>query len=160
MRIVRLPTVRTKHLETLVHTLLSTVHACFSECEIVHYHTLGPALFSFLPRLFGKKTVVTVQGLDWQRKKWGWFARKILRCGEWAAARMPDRTVVVSDTLHEHYLTRYSKQTSFIPNGTEVRETRGSEQLTQFGLAPGGYVLFLGRFSPEKNCHLLIDAFS
>src|SRR6185437_14839226 len=64
IRIVRLPTLRSKHLETFVHTLLSTLHACFSDFDIVHYHTLGPSLFSFIPRLFGKKTVVTVQGLD------------------------------------------------------------------------------------------------
>jgi hypothetical protein len=68
MQIVRLPTIHTKHLDTLMHTFLSTAHACLSDCDIVHYQTLGPSLFSFVPRLFGKKTVVTVQGLDWQRK--------------------------------------------------------------------------------------------
>ena len=67
MRIRRLPTIRTKHMETLVHTFLSTLDAMNSECDVVHYHCLGPALFSFLPRMVGKKTVVTVQGLDWQR---------------------------------------------------------------------------------------------
>src|SRR5438445_363264 len=60
MRLVRLPTIRSKHLETLVHTLLSTIHALFSGSQIVHYHALGPALFSFLPRLIGKKTAVRV----------------------------------------------------------------------------------------------------
>lgn len=74
MRLVRLPAIRSKHLDTATHTLLSTVHAMFSHCDIVHYHALGPALFSFLPRLFGKQTVVTVQGLDWKRKKWGRLA--------------------------------------------------------------------------------------
>ena len=68
MHLVRLPCLRTKHLETLSHTLLSALHATFSPYDIVHFHTLGPALFSFLPRLAGKKTVVTVQGLDWQGK--------------------------------------------------------------------------------------------
>jgi len=87
VRIVRLPTLRSKHLETLVRTFLSTIHACFSRHDIVHYHTLGPSLLSFLPRLFGKKTVVTVQGLDWQRKKWGWFAREVLKRGEWGISK-------------------------------------------------------------------------
>jgi hypothetical protein len=81
MRLIRLPTICSKHLETLVRTFLSTVHALFSDCDIVHYYCLGPALFSFLPRWFGKKTVVTVQGLDWQRRKWGRVAA-ILRVGE------------------------------------------------------------------------------
>jgi hypothetical protein len=65
MRLVRLPRLRTKHFETVVHTLLSTVHATFGPYDIVHYHALGPALFSLFPRLAGKKTAVTVQGLDW-----------------------------------------------------------------------------------------------
>jgi len=81
MRLVRLPAIRSKHLETATHTFLSTIHAIFSDCDIVHYHALGPALFSFLPRLFGKQTVVTVQGLDWQRKKRGHLASLTLRLG-------------------------------------------------------------------------------
>ena len=71
MRVRRLPTIRSKHLETVVHTLLSSLHAMASDYDVVHYHCLGPALFSFLPRLAGKKTVVTVQGLDWQRGNGG-----------------------------------------------------------------------------------------
>ena len=78
IRVRRLPTIRSKHLETLAHTFLSTVHAMFSRYDVVHYHCLGPALFSFMPRLAGKKTVVTVQGLDWQRRKWGRIASRVL----------------------------------------------------------------------------------
>src|SRR5205823_5306487 len=86
VKIVRLPTIRSKHLDTLVHTFFSTIHACVSDYDVVHFHTLGPSLFSWLPRMFGKKTVVSVQGLDWQRKKWSWFARQVLRAGEWTSA--------------------------------------------------------------------------
>ena len=159
VRIVRLPTIRSKHLETSVHTFLSTIHACFSKYDVVHYHTLGPSLFSFLPRLFGKKTVVTVQGLDWQRKKWSWVARKVLKLGEWASARWPNRTTVVSRTLQKHYLAQHSKETVYTPNGTHLRKRRHGSHLAELGLVSGGYVLYLGRFSPEKNCDLLLDAF-
>ena len=101
MRVRRLPTIRSKHLETVVHTMLSTLDAMISDCDIVHYHCLGPALFSFLPRLAGKKTVVTVQGLDWQRGKWGRIASRVLRWGEAAAVSAPDATMVVSHTLQQ-----------------------------------------------------------
>ena len=141
IRIVRLPTIRSKHLETFVHSWLSTIYACFRKYDIVHYHCIGPSLFSFLPRLFGKKTVVTVQGLDWQRKKWGWLASSLLKIGEWTSARFPNQTIVVSRVLQNHY-----------------RRHHGS-QLQHLGLSPDGYILFLGRFSPEKNCDLLIEAF-
>jgi glycosyltransferase involved in cell wall biosynthesis len=122
MRLVRLPTLRTKHLETLVHTFLSTVHACFSDCDIVHYHALGPSIFAFIPRLLGKKTVVTVQGLDWKRTKWRPLARIALKLGEWTSARLPDETVVVSRTLQQYYFSRYKKECAYVPNGTQVRD--------------------------------------
>ena len=159
MRLVRLPTIRTKHLETLVHTFLSTVHVMFSDCEIVHYHALGAALFSWLPRLVGKKTIVTVQGLDWRRKKWSWIASGVLRLGEHAAIRFPTSTIVVSQTLREHYLSQRSSQSCYVPNGTLIRYRSESSRLKQWGIESGKYVLYLGRLSPEKNCDLLIEAY-
>jgi glycosyltransferase involved in cell wall biosynthesis len=159
MRLVRLPTFRSKHLDTFVHTLLSTVHATFGRSQIVHYHALGPALFSFLPRLVGKKTVVTVQGLDWQRKKWGRLAAWVLRMGERAAVLSPNRTMVVSQALREYYQHRYGTTPLYVPNGTHLRPRPEPSCILKWGLAPGQYILFLGRFSPEKNLHLLIQAF-
>ncbi len=159
MHIRRLPTVRSKHLETVVHTLLSSLHAMTSNYDVVHYHCLGPALFSFLPRLAGKRTVVTVQGLDWQRAKWGRVASAILRWGEAAAVKLPDATMVVSRTLQQHYRDQYRRDTVYIPNGATIAARRPPKQIIEWGLEPDNYVLFLGRFSPEKNCHLLIEAF-
>ena len=159
MRLVRLPTFRSKHLETFVHTWLSTVHVMFSDCDIVHYHAQGPALFSFFPRMVGKKTVVTVQGQDWQRKKWGRFASFTLRLGELASARLPNRTMVVSQSLQRHYQTAYGASTTYVPNGSTIRKRVAPSQIPEWGLEPDNYVLFLGRFSPEKNCHLLIEAY-
>jgi glycosyltransferase involved in cell wall biosynthesis len=159
MRLVRVPCIRSKHLETLTHTILSTFHATFQDFDIIHFHALGPALFSFIPRLAGKRTLVTVHGLDWQRSKWGRFARWALRWGELAAIRMPNATIVVSQTLQKYYESRYGAHTTFIPNGTRILPRSASTILSQWGLEAGRYVLFLGRFSPEKNCHLLIRAF-
>ncbi|HKB98520.1 MAG TPA: glycosyltransferase family 4 protein [Terriglobales bacterium] len=159
MRVRRLPTIRSKHLETLVHTLLSTAHAMTSDYDVVHYHCLGPALFSFLPRLVGKKTVVTVQGLDWQRGKWGRIASRILRWGEAAAVSSPDATMVVSRTLQKYYRQRYKRDTIYVPNGATLAPRRLPRKLIEWDLLADNYVLFLGRLSPEKNCQLLINAF-
>lgn len=155
----RLPTIRSKHLDTFVHTLLSTMSACVRGYDIVHYHTLGPSLFSFFPRLFGKKTVVTVQGLDWQRKKWSAFARTVLKVAEQASITLPNRTVVVSHTLQHYYRQRYHRGGMYIPNAAEIRHRTESGSLMELNLDPDGYALFLGRLSPEKNCHILIQAF-
>jgi glycosyltransferase involved in cell wall biosynthesis len=159
MRLVRLPTIRSKHLETVVHTALSTAHALTQNYDIVHYHTLGPALFSGFPRWFGKKTIVTVQGLDWQRGKWGRVASLVLRLGERASAGLPNGTMVVSKTLHQHYRSEHRVETSYVPNGGALRERREPRKILDWGLTPGNYILFLGRFSPEKGCHVLVDAY-
>jgi glycosyltransferase involved in cell wall biosynthesis len=159
MRVVRLPTIRSKHLDTFVHTFLSTAHAIFKGYDIVHYHALGPALFSFLPRVIGKKTVVTVQGLDWKRKKWGKIASACLRLGEKAAVRMPDATMVVSRTLQDYYRDRYHKLPDYVPNGTDLRGHGKTSHLAGLGLKAERYILYLGRLSPEKNCHLLMEAY-
>ena len=159
MRLVRLPTIRSKHLETVIHTLLSTAHALTQGYDVVHYHALGPALFSFLPRLLGKKTTVTVQGLDWQRKKWGRLASAVLRMGERASVRFPNGTMVVSQTLQRRYRETHGIEAFYVPNGGVLRERNEPRKILEWGLDPGKYVLFLGRFSPEKGCHVLVDAF-
>lgn len=159
MRLVRFPVPRSKHFETFLHTLVSSLHTLSKPYDIVHYHTLGPAMFSFIPRLAGKKTAVTVQGLDWQRKKWGRIASTVLRFGEYAAIHFPDETMVVSQTLRSYYRRRYAARTRYVANGAILRDKRPAKKINELGLRSGNYVLFLGRFSPEKNCHLLVQAF-
>jgi glycosyltransferase involved in cell wall biosynthesis len=159
MRLVRLPTLRTKHLETLLHTFLSTVHAMTLRCDVVHYHALGPALFSFLPRLMGMKTAVTVQGLDWQRKKWGRIASWVLQAGEKASVALPNATMVVSKALQDRYREVHGAEVAYVPNGGILRRRSEPQRILEWGLEPGRYVLFLGRFSPEKGCHVLVNAF-
>ncbi len=159
MHLVRLPAIRSKHFETVLHTLHCTFDVLFRPCDIVHYHALGPALFSFVPRLVGKKTAVTVQGLDWQRKKWGTLAATVLRVGEKAAIWCPDTTMVVSRALQTYFHDRYGAETRYVANGAVVRERVRARKILEWGLDPQEYILYLGRFSPEKNCHLLIEAY-
>ena len=159
MRIVRFPTLRSKHLETVIHTVLSSTHALTQKYDLVHYHALGPALFSILPRMIGTHTAVTVQGLDWQRRKWGRVASWILRLGESASVKLPNRTMVVSRTLQQRYREKHGTETIYVPNGGVLRDRAQPCKILEWGLRPDGYVLFLGRFSPEKGCHVLVEAF-
>lgn len=159
MKLVRLPTVRSKHLETVIHSSLSTLHTLRGGYDLVHYHSLGSALFSFLPRIFGCKTAVTVQGLDWQRRKWGRLASSVLRLGETASVHCPNRTMVVSRVLKKWYCEKHGVDTLYVPNGGVLRERSQPRKILDWGLTPGAYILFLGRFSPEKGCHLLVEAF-
>jgi glycosyltransferase involved in cell wall biosynthesis len=155
----RLPALRSKHLETISHSVLSTIDALRRDYDIVQFHAIGSAPLALLPRLGRAKSVVSVRGLDWQRAKWGRFARFVLQCGEWASARCPDATVVVSHTLQKHYEQAHRRRPHVIPNAvlpaTRVAATIIRER---YGLEADDYILYAGRISPEKNVHVLLEA--
>ncbi len=160
VQVIKLPSIPTKHLDAITHTVLSTGHALFRQVDVVHYHALGPGLLSGIPRMLsGKKTIVTVHGLDWQRDKWGALARNVLRVGESASVILPDATIVVSKALREHYLKEHKRGTHYIPNGIVKPVYRAPELLIGQGIT-GPFVLFVGRLVPEKGCHLLLQAWS
>jgi len=152
------PTIPTKHLETITHTFLATLHALTQGDDIFHYHALGPTTLAWLPRLFGRKVVTTVQGLDWERSKWSFIARSYLKFSEWTTRYLPNMTIVVSQTLLRHYNHR-SKRVIFIPNGFNAPRHKHPHLIGRMGLTGNDYILFVGRLSPEKGCHTLIEAF-
>jgi glycosyltransferase involved in cell wall biosynthesis len=149
---------RSNHLDTLARSLFATLQEMFSSNQIVHYHASGSAPLAILPRLTGKKVIVTVHGLDWQRRKWSIFARWFLQLGEWAAMRLPHRTVVVGPDLKTALDDLYNSDVILIPNGVEDREQRPAQEILGHGLEPRKFMLFLARLVPEKQCHTLIEA--
>ncbi|MFI5370535.1 MAG: glycosyltransferase family 4 protein [Candidatus Eisenbacteria bacterium] len=160
VRLLRRPSVPTKHLDTASHVLWSTAESLARRFDIVHFHALGPSALAGLPRLTGARTVVTVHGLDWQRQKWGHFAQWCLKQCEGPAAHFPNRTIVVSKTLRQHFRDHHKCDAVFIPNGTNLPVPRPARKLNALGLTPGRYVLFVGRLVPEKGVHFLCEAFS
>lgn len=157
IKLVYIPTVHSKHFGTFIHALFSTLHLLFSDVDIVHFHALGPSFFSFLPRLFGKKTLVSVHGLDWKRKKWKYIARLFLKFCEYTAIYFPNKTIVVSKSIQDYFEAKFKKKVYYIPNGVNVcfEYTNIRENVNKTG-----YILFVGRLVPEKGIHYLIKAFN
>ena len=158
MEIRKLPTLRAKHLETLVHSILATLDVCFRRVDIVQYHALGSSPLAWLPRIAGKKTVVSVRGLDWQRAKWGWLARTYLRFCERTSVSCPNATAVVSRTLKRHFESRFVRTVRYIPNGVGEMAGVPPEIIRSWGLDRRNYLLYAGRLSPEKGLDHLIEA--
>ena len=131
----------------------------FGKYDIVHIHAEGPAFMCWLPKLFGKRVVVTIHGLDWARAKWGRFASWYIRKGERNAARHADEIIVLSKGVQDYFLKTYGRQTVFIPNGVNRPENREADEIVErWGLHKDDYVLFLGRLVPEKGIHYLLEA--
>jgi glycosyltransferase involved in cell wall biosynthesis len=152
-----LPALDTKHLEAISHTALATVDAAARRFDVIHYHALGPSLLAPVARLSAARVVTTVQGLDYERAKWGAVASTVLRLGAWSAARCSHRTICVSRVLERRFSERYGARAVYAPNG--VSQPGPVVDAPPFGLEPRGYFLFLGRLVPEKAVHLLIDAY-
>ncbi|MCH5255791.1 MAG: glycosyltransferase family 4 protein [Lachnospiraceae bacterium] len=160
IRIRIIPTFRSSKLNAIVYSFLATLRALFIPYDVMHYHAEGPCAMLWIPKLFGKKVVVTVHGLDWQRAKWGRFASFVIKFGEKMAAKYADEVIVLSKNVQDYFKDTYGRNTVFIPNGIDRPEKRKAELITEkYGLEENGYFLFLARIVPEKGAHYLIEAF-
>lgn len=161
IKIITVPTPKSKALNAFVYSFLATVRALFGRYDVVHFHAEGPAAMCFLTKLFGIRTVVTIHGLDWQRSKWGGFATKYLKFGEKTAAKYADEVIVLSHAVQDYFKEEYGRDTVFIPNGVSAPKIREASLITEkYQLKKDGYILYLGRIVPEKGVHYLIDAYS
>lgn len=160
---VKLKTVFTfesSKLNAVVYSFLAAVRACFGNYDVVHFHAEGPASMCPLPKIFGKRVIVTIHGLDWQRSKWGGFATRFLKFGEKTAAKYADEIIVLSKNVQKYFLDTYGRKTVYIPNGVERSEIKSDALLKdKFGIEKDGYILYLGRIVPEKGAHYLINAY-
>lgn len=160
IRVRIIPTFQSSSLNAIVYSFLGTVRALFSGFDVFHYHAEGPCAFLWIPKLFGKRTVATIHGLDWQRSKWGNFAAGVLKFGERMAAKYADEIIVLSKNVQQYFENTYNRKTSYIPNGIERPEKKKPQIITEkYGLKKDEYILFLARMVPEKGVHYLIEAF-
>ncbi|MCM1200934.1 MAG: WecB/TagA/CpsF family glycosyltransferase [Bacteroides fragilis] len=160
IRIRIVPTFRSSKLNAIVYSFFATLRTLFKPYDVLHYHAEGPCAMLWLPKLFGKRVVATIHGLDWQRAKWGKFASRVIRFGEKMAASYADEVIVLSENVQRYFKDTYGRDTVFIPNGIDRPVRERAELITEkFGLEENGYFLFLARIVPEKGLHYLIEAF-
>lgn len=155
------PTIEKKGLAAVSSSFFAALCSAFGKYDVVHIHAEGPAFFTWLPKMLGKKVVVTVHGIDWQREKWkSGFGSKFIRQGEKNAVKYADEIIVLSKGVQEYFEDTYGRRTHFIPNGVNRPEIREAGLITEkFGLTRDSYILFLGRLVPEKGIRYLVEAF-
>ncbi len=161
IRIITVPTSQSKSLNAIVYSYLATIRALFGKYDVIHYHAEGPCITLPIAKFFGKRTVATIHGLDWQRSKWGNFATRMLKYGEKCAAKYADEVIVLSANVKDYFKETYGRETIFIPNAVDTPATLQADMITQkWGLHKDDYILFLARIVPEKGAHYLIDAYT
>jgi glycosyltransferase involved in cell wall biosynthesis len=160
MRLVKLPTIRQKHFDTIAHAFMSSLHATARRFDVCLYFNVGTSLVCWIPRLARQRVVLNVDGLDWKRKKWGRFARWFIRTSERWAGRAAERLVTDSRRVQRYYEAQYAVRSDYIAYGAEPIAAPPGRLLARYGLEPGRYALFVGRLVPENCAHHLIEAWS
>lgn len=160
VKVIEIPTFNIPALHAMLYSLLATIRCIFTRYDVVHYHAEGPCAMLPLAKLFGKKTVATIHGLDWQRSKWGGFATKYLMFGEKMAAKHADKVIVLSENVKKYFKDKYNCDAVLIPNGIDCVNPIAPDIIkSEYNLKGGDYILFLARITPEKGLDYLIDAY-
>jgi len=162
VRLKKAFTVNAKGLSAMIASFTGAICAAFSRYDVVHFHAEGPCAAMWIPKLFGKKCVATVHGLDWQREKWGHgFASRYIKFGEKMLAKYADRVIVLSQSAADYFKETYNRDTVIIHNGIEKPVKLEANEITErFGLSKDGYICIISRLTAEKGVHYLIDAYN
>ena len=160
VKLKKVITIDKKGLAAMTSSFFAALCAAFDKYDVVHFHAEGPCAFTWLPKLFGKRVVATIHGLDWQRAKWGGFATKYLQFGEKMAVKFADEIIVLSKNVQRYFKDTYNRETVFVPNGIDKPEYVAPQIISEkWGLQKDSYILFLGRIVPEKGIKYLVEAF-
>ena len=160
VRLKTAPTIKLRGISAMIASYTAALRASFSNADIVHFHAEGPCAALWIPKLFGKKCVATVHGLDWQREKWKRGpASKYIKTGEKVMAKYADKIIVLSESARTYFKDTYKRDTVLIPNGIDRPKHTAADKITKlFGLKKDEYICVVSRLTHEKGIHYLIDA--
>ena len=155
-------TLDAKGLSAMIASFTAAISATFGRYDILHFHAEGPCAAMWIPKMFGKRCVATVHGLDWQREKWGHgFASKYIKFGERVMVKCADQIIVLSESAQDYFKKTYNRETVLIHNGIEKPVFKAADKITeQYGLEKDGYICIVSRLTAEKGVHYLIDAYN
>ena len=155
-------TLNARGVSAMMASFTAAIGAAFGKYDIVHFHAEGPCAAMWIPKLFGKKCVATVHGLDWQREKWGkGFASKYIKFGEKVMAKYADEIIVLSESAAKYFKDTYNRDTILINNGIEKPDKKQADKIKElYGISKDEYICMVSRLTAEKGVHYLIDAYN
>lgn len=162
VKLIDIETPKRKSFEAIIHTFRAILKARSLHADIIHIHAIGPALLTPMARLLGMKVVFTHHGPDYDRDKWGFTAKTMLKLGERMGTIFANEVIVISNVINELLIRKYNrKNCHLIYNGVSEPEICDyPEYFDQLGIEKQKYILGMCRFVPEKNLHHLVEAFS
>lgn len=153
------PAIESKSFTQLSHTLISMVHACFSDVDVIFVVNSGNGPFGLIARIFGKPTAINVDGLEWLRPKWKGLGSKYFYWASRMATKFYDQIINDSEEMRRVYLEHFGKDSEVIAYGANARETVDPKHIGRWNLESRGYYLIVGRLVPDNNADLIIEGF-
>ena len=146
--------------DTLSHTLLASLHILLrNTADVVHFTGMGNALVLPLFRFSKKKVVITIDGPDWERPKWGRIARTMLKLSARLATRWADELIIDNHPSISYFRENFGAEGTYIAYGADRDRPAGVEHVTAQGLEPGSYLLFVAALLPDKGPDVLLEAY-
>ena len=158
-KLVVLPTLEWKYTDTVIHTFLAILHSLGRKFDLVLICNAANSIYAWLPRIFGTPVVVNVDGIERLRRKWNRLGKAYYRLCEYLSTCFPNRIVTDARVIQQYYHDQYGAASTFIPYGTTTQKPQSREMLEKLSLTPGEYFLYVSRFEPENNAHLVVKAF-
>ena len=160
VRLVYVPSPGGKNFSGLIATLFAVIHALtVGRYEIFFFVNVGMGHHAALCRLFGRKVVMNVNGLDWTRAKWGPVAKWYFLSAAHSAVRFCNELVTDADAMQVFYREQFSKETTMIAYGAHVQSSEHPELISQYGVEPDDYYLIASRLIPENHADLITEAY-
>lgn len=160
IKILTTPTIKTKSTDALLHGLTSSVHASLSKFDVVHYHGLASYFYPVIPRMVGKKTLITMHANSWVEPKWNSLAVNTLKTATKIGINVANAVTTISPVLKEFIAGISDRDVILTPPGINIGIYREPLNITRdYGLKTNEYVLFMGRLDTVKRIDLLINAF-
>ena len=155
-------TIEARGVSAMISSFTAAIIATFSGFDVLHFHAEGPCAAMWIPKMFGKRCVATVHGLDWQREKWsGSFASKYIKFGEKVMVKCADEIIVLSESAKAYFKETYNRETVLIHNGIDKPTIKQANKITElYGLSKGEYICTVSRLTAEKGLHYLIEAYN
>ncbi len=153
------PAIESKSLTQLTHTFFSMIHACFSDADVIFVVNSGNGPFGLISKIFGKPTVINVDGLEWLRPKWKGLGSKYFFWASKVATKLYDQLINDSDEMRKVYLELFNTDSKVIAYGANARESVVSKPIEKWNLASRSYYLIVARLVPDNNADLIIDGF-
>jgi len=160
VRLIYRPSIETKNLSTPTHTLICSLDVLFRGVDIMLISNVANAPFCILPRLFGKKVALNVDGVEWKRSKWSAIGRRYFYSNAQIAGKIcPDGIITDAIEMQRIYLEEFGTRSVCIAYGANIERSSDPDVVRHYGLEPFEYYLIASRLVPENNADLIVRGF-